>query len=151
MVIYMVSNSEVPTPVKVLRCFVNNSTKGLTAKNVISTLDESSERIDKCLKKLLEKGLIRVEGSFYFYVETQSSLDLTQKLFNLYETIKKPPRDQIIKDLVLELYLKPFELENRLLEEGFSPKEIADVMENEVEKIIAEKTTSLEMTHYQYK
>ncbi len=151
MVFYMVLKAEIPTPVKVLRCFFDNKTRGLTEKEILLILDESKERIKKALNKLSEKGLLRMEGSFYFYVETPASDDLSQKMFKLYDTVKKPPKEQIIQDLVSELFLKPFELERRLSEEGFGSEEIMKIMETEVKKIISMKTTSLEMAHYQYK
>jgi len=147
----MVLKAEIPIPVKVLRYFFDNKTRGLTEREVLLALGESKERIEKALIKLSEKGLLRMKGSRYFYVETPKSDDLSKKMFKLYENVKKPPKEQIINDLVSELFLKPFELEKRLSMEGFNQKEIAEIMENEVEKIIAKKTTSYQMVHYQYK
>ena len=139
----MVLTTEIPTPVKVLRYFVENKTKRLTAKEVILAIGEPPERINKALDKMLEKGLIKIEGGFYFYVETSNSKNLTQKLFELYETVKKPKKEDIINDLVIKLFLKPDELEKRLRAEGFNPEEIGDIMENEVGTILANKTNCL--------
>lgn len=141
----MVSITEVPTSVKVLRYLVDKQDKGATSKEVIFTLGVEKRRVNKALKKLAEKGLIKVESELFYYVESPNTNDLSQKLFKLYETVKKPPKDQIIKDLVLKLYLKPEELEIKLLGEDICPEKVRKIMEYEVGRIIASKTTCMEV------
>ena len=143
--------TEIPAPVKVLKYFFDNKKKRVTEQEIVITIGESKDRIGKALQKLSEKGLLKMERGFYFYVETPRSDDLAQKMFRLYEHVKKPPREQILRDLVSEMFLKPDELEIRLLEEGFSQEEIEGVMEHEVDKLISDKTTNLRIMHYQYK
>ena len=131
---------EIPAPVKVLKYFFDNKKKRVTEQEVVITIGESKDRIGKALQKLSEKGLLKMERGFYFYVETPRSDDLAQKMLRLYEHVKKPPREQILRDLVSEMFLKPDELEIRLLEEGFSQEEIEAIMEQEVDKLINRRT-----------
>ena len=147
----MVYAFELPVPVKVLKFFVENQRKKITIEEVASCVGESEGDVCRVLNKLVEKELVVKDHELYYYEHTPRSKDLADKMFMLYEKVKKPAKEQIFKDLVSEMFMRPDILEKRLKEEGFTPEEIEELLEEEIEKLMGKKMTNLKILHYQYR
>ncbi|MDY6965356.1 MAG: hypothetical protein SVM80_05215 [Halobacteriota archaeon] len=147
----MVSTIELPAPVKILKFFSERERKKLTIEEVASGVCEPVDGVCRALDKLVEKELVIKESEVYYYVQTSRSKDLVTKMVTLYEKVKKPPKEEIFKELVSEMFLRPDILEKRLEEEGFDPEEIEELLEEEIEKIMGKKMTNLKILHYQHR
>ena len=143
----MSSTFELPLPVKILRFFTDNGSKRLTIGEVASIVEASEEGIQRILEGLVKRDILVREGESYYYEETPQSRELADKVLQVYEKARKPPKEDIFKELASNMKVNPYSLEKRLIEEGFSPEEAEELMIKELDKLVSEKMPRFKALH----
>jgi len=143
----MSSSFELPLPVKILRFFTDNGSKRLTIGEVASIVEESEDGVKKILEGLVKRNLLVQEEESYYYEETPQSKELADKVLQVYEKARKPPKEEIFKELVSNMKVNPYSLEKRLIEEGFTSEEAEELMVKELDKLVSEKMPRFKALH----
>ncbi|MDY6959225.1 MAG: hypothetical protein SVK08_08715 [Halobacteriota archaeon] len=143
----MTSSFTLPPPVKILKFFTENECRRLAIGELKSIVDESEDGIQRILEGLVKRGLLAQEGRLYYYEETPQSRELADKILKVYEKARKPPKEEIFKELVSNMSMNPYSLEKRLIEEGFTPEEAEELMVKELDKFVSEKMPRFKTLH----
>ena len=128
----------IPTLVRILKYLRDEATPH-TYEDIISETLVSQGNIEKALTKLVESGVVQVEGGLYRYIPTPKAEELCQKLFTLYEQVLQQPRLELLLRGILSqsaphYFLRKATLVEMLEREGFSSQEVARIIEEEIEK-----------------
>lgn len=128
----------IPTLVRILKYLRDEATPH-TYEDIISESLASQGDAGRALKKLVESGVVQVEGGLYRYIPTPKAEELCQKLFMLYEQVLRQPRLELLLRGILSqsasrYFFRKANLMEMLEREGFSSQEVEKLIEDEIEK-----------------